>query len=64
VQTGHMNAIRPGTIQKGSMTGRVILPYIIDAQYEVDLDTLEDWQFGEWIVANRELEMIWPEEKK
>jgi CMP-N-acetylneuraminic acid synthetase len=64
VQTGHMNAIRPGTIQKGSMTGQVILPYIIDAQYEVDLDTLEDWQFGEWVVANRALEMIWPEEKK
>jgi N-acylneuraminate cytidylyltransferase len=63
VQTGHMNAIRPATIQSGSMTGQIILPLVIDAQYEVDLDTLADWQYGEWVVANRELEMVWPEEK-
>jgi N-acylneuraminate cytidylyltransferase len=63
VQTGHMNAIRPGTILAGSMTGRVILPLIVDDRYEVDLDTLEDWQYGEWVVANRPLEMVWPEEK-
>jgi N-acylneuraminate cytidylyltransferase len=64
VQTGHMNAIRPATILGGSMTGRVILPLIVAAQYEVDLDTLADWQYGEWVVANNELEMVWPEEKK
>jgi N-acylneuraminate cytidylyltransferase len=64
VQTGHMNAIRPATILGGSMTGRVILPLIVAAQYEVDLDTLADWQYGEWVVANNELEIVWPEEKK
>jgi CMP-N-acetylneuraminic acid synthetase len=63
VQTGHTNAIRTSTIQHGSMTGRVILPLVVDTQYEVDLDTLEDWQYGEWVVANRKLEMVWPEEK-
>jgi N-acylneuraminate cytidylyltransferase len=64
LQTGHVNAIRPSAIRAGSMTGRVILPIIIDARYEVDLDTLADWEHGEWLVAKKELEMIWPEEKK
>jgi CMP-N-acetylneuraminic acid synthetase len=64
IQTGHTNVIRPATIHDGSMTGRIILPLVIDVIYEVDLDTLEDWQYGEWVVANRELEMVWPEEKK
>ncbi|MDO9131096.1 MAG: acylneuraminate cytidylyltransferase family protein [Anaerolineales bacterium] len=63
-QTGHVNAIRPAAILGGSMTGRVILPIIIDAKYEVDLDTLADWERGEWLVAKGELEMVWPEEKK
>ncbi len=64
LQTGHVNAIRPGAILGGSMTGGVILPLIIDAAYEVDLDTLADWERGEWMVAKNDLEMIWPEEKK
>jgi CMP-N-acetylneuraminic acid synthetase len=64
VQTGHANVIRPATIHGGSMTGQIILPLVVDARYEVDLDTLADWQYGEWVVANRELEMVWPEEKK
>jgi CMP-N-acetylneuraminic acid synthetase len=63
LQTGHVNAIRPETILGGSMTGRMILPVIIDARYEVDLDTLADWQRGEWLVSQGGLEMIWPEKK-
>ena len=38
LQTGHVNAIRPAAILGGSMTGKVILPLIIDARYEVDMD--------------------------
>jgi N-acylneuraminate cytidylyltransferase len=64
LQTGHVNAIRLAAILGGSITGRVILPFYIDAHYEVDLDTLADWERGEWLVAKKELEMIWPEEKK
>jgi CMP-N-acetylneuraminic acid synthetase len=63
VQTGHTNVIRTTTIQHGSMTGRIILPLVVDVRYQVDLDTLEDWQYGEWVVANRNLEMVWPEKK-
>jgi N-acylneuraminate cytidylyltransferase len=64
LQTGHVNAIRPATILAGSMTGQIILPLIVDAHYEVDLDTLADWEHGEWVVSKSELEMVWPEEKK
>jgi CMP-N-acetylneuraminic acid synthetase len=64
LQTGHVNAIRPATILAGSMTGQTILPLIVDAHYEVDLDTLADWEYGEWVVSKGELEMVWPEEKK
>jgi N-acylneuraminate cytidylyltransferase len=64
LQTGHVNAIRPATILQGSMTGKAILPLIVDASYEVDLDTLADWERGEWVVASKTLDMVWPEEKK
>ena len=60
LQTGHVNAIRPATILSGSMTGKKILPLIIDTWYEVDLDTLADWERGEWLVSQGGLEMIWP----
>jgi N-acylneuraminate cytidylyltransferase len=64
LQTGHVNAIRPAAILQGSMTGKAILPLMIDASYEVDMDTLADWERGEWVVANNTLDMVWPEEKK
>jgi len=60
LQTGHVNAIRPAAILGGSMTGRTILPLIIDSRYEVDLDTLADWEHGEWVVAQGQLDMVWP----
>ena len=63
LQTGHVNAIRPAAILQGSMTGKVILPLMIDARYEVDMDTLADWERGEWVVANHSLDMVRPEVK-
>jgi CMP-N-acetylneuraminic acid synthetase len=64
LQTGHVNVVRAKTIQAGSMTGKFILPYHIDYHYEVDLDTLADWERGEWIVSKRELDMVWPQRDK
>ena len=63
LQTGHVNAIRPTAILGGSMTGRVIRPLIVDPEYEVDMDTLKDWERGEWLVSRSALEMIWPAKK-
>jgi N-acylneuraminate cytidylyltransferase len=63
LQTGHVNAIRPATILQGSMTGKAILPLIVNASYEVDMDTLADWNRGEWVLAQGTMEIIRPEEK-
>jgi N-acylneuraminate cytidylyltransferase len=63
LQTGHVNAIRPATVLAGSMTGKVILPLIIDVGYEVDMDTLSDWDRGEWLVSNTPLDVVQPMEK-
>jgi N-acylneuraminate cytidylyltransferase len=63
-QTGHVNAIRPATILAGSMTGKVILPIVIDPRYLVDIDTPADWEHAEWLVAQGVQGMVWPEEKK
>jgi N-acylneuraminate cytidylyltransferase len=60
-QTGHIDAIRVSCIrQKHSLTGEVILPLILESQYTVDIDTLNDWQRAEWLVRFGGLEMVQP----
>jgi N-acylneuraminate cytidylyltransferase len=60
-QTGHIDAIRAATIlQKGSMTGEVIFPLVLDPRYTVDLDTLKDWARAEWAATFGGLEMVTP----
>jgi N-acylneuraminate cytidylyltransferase len=63
LQTGHVNVIRPAAIKGGSMTGHVFIPLTIDYHFEVDLDTLADWERGEWLVSKGELDMVWPKER-
>jgi YrbI family 3-deoxy-D-manno-octulosonate 8-phosphate phosphatase len=60
-QTGHIDAIRPATIlEKGSMTGEVLFPLILDPRYAVDLDTPNDWAKAEWLVATGGLDCVFP----
>jgi N-acylneuraminate cytidylyltransferase len=60
-QTGHIDAIRTTTIlEQGSMSGRVILPVMVDPRYTVDIDNPTDWQRAEWLVYNGGLEMVYP----
>jgi len=60
-QTGHIDAIRTATIlEKGSMSGKVIYPLVIEPRYTVDLDNLWDWAKYEWLVSSGELDMVWP----
>lgn len=50
-QTGHIDALWSKTVlEKGSMTGDVILPLMIDPRYTVDLDLPSDWKNAEWIL--------------
>jgi len=60
-QTGHIDAIRAGTItDQGSMSGRVILPLRLDSRYAIDIDTPEDWRRGELLVEQAQLDMVRP----
>jgi N-acylneuraminate cytidylyltransferase len=60
-QTGHIDAIRPRTIlEKGSMTGDVILPLPIDPRYSVDIDTLRDLRRAEDLLGSEGLEAVVP----
>jgi N-acylneuraminate cytidylyltransferase len=60
-QTGHIDAIRPGTIlDKNSMSGDVILPLMVDPRYTVDIDSFTDWARAEWLVWNGGLDMVDP----
>ncbi len=63
-QTGHVNAIRPQTIRAGSMTGKAILPVLIDLRYLVDIDTPADWEHAEWLVSRGVPGMVLPQEEK
>jgi YrbI family 3-deoxy-D-manno-octulosonate 8-phosphate phosphatase len=60
-QTGHIDAIRTAisTAQK-TLSGEVILPLIIDPQYTIDIDTLNDWRRAEWLIAQGNLPMVTP----
>jgi YrbI family 3-deoxy-D-manno-octulosonate 8-phosphate phosphatase len=64
-QTGHIDAIRVATIYKyKSLSGNVILPLIIDPKYTIDIDTLNDWQRAEWLIAQGDLPMVAPGNSK
>jgi N-acylneuraminate cytidylyltransferase len=64
-QTGHIDAIRPSAIlEKGSMSGKIIYPLLIDPKFTVDLDSLNDWVKAEWLVAFGGLEMVTPKRDK
>ncbi len=64
-QTGHIDVIRPGVIMdQNSMSGKRILPYLIDPRYTVDIDTPFDWQRYEWLLRNGELEFVDPASKR
>ena len=59
-QTGHIDAIRVSTIkQKGSLTGDVVYPLVIDPRYTIDIDNLSDWAKYEALVTSG-LEMVTP----
>ncbi|MFZ3070029.1 MAG: acylneuraminate cytidylyltransferase, partial [Anaerolineaceae bacterium] len=60
-QTGHIDAIRSQTIfEKGSLTGDVIMPLIINPQYTVDIDLPSDWISSERVLLERGLRAVDP----
>jgi CMP-N-acetylneuraminic acid synthetase len=55
-QTGYVDAARPAVILKqNSMTGRRILPLVIDPGEWVDIDSPDDWRRAERLLESGEL---------
>jgi len=64
-QTGHIDVIRPHIItEQNTMSGKVILPLMIDPRYTVDIDGPSDWARAEWLVYNGGLDMVDPTGKR
>ncbi len=60
-QTGHIDVIRPNTIlNKGSMSGDVILPILIDRKFAIDIDSPIDWVRNEGLVDELISEIVYP----
>lgn len=60
-QTGHIDAIRTRTIvEKGSLTGDVILPILIDPRYSVDIDVPADLERYAQLMLDPTLEKVDP----
>ncbi len=60
-QTGHLDVMRRRTIiSKHSLTGDHVLALTIAPGYAVDIDTHEDWELGEWVLAHRRLDLVRP----
>ena len=60
-QTGHIDAIRTETIlNRGSLSGDMIWSLVLDPRYSVDIDTLKDWQWTEWLISQGDLDLVYP----
>ena len=55
-QTGYVDAAWTDTIlAQGSMTGRNILPLVIDASEWIDIDSPDDWRRAERLLESGEI---------
>jgi N-acylneuraminate cytidylyltransferase len=60
-QTGHLDVIYSSVIlEKGSMTGEVVMPLVLDPRYTVDIDTPQDWEQAEWLLLHGGLLVVKP----
>jgi N-acylneuraminate cytidylyltransferase len=60
-QTGHLDVARRSTLLRGTMTGRLILPYVLDPRYAIDIDTPEQWRFAEWVLGGPDPPAVRPD---
>jgi N-acylneuraminate cytidylyltransferase len=64
-QTGHIDVIRARVIlEKGSMSGDIMLPLLVDPIYTVDIDTLQDWHHAECTVMEGLLDIVYPSDQR
>ncbi len=59
--TAHIDVIRYETIMtKSSLTGKMVLPLLIEPSYCIDIDTPDEWAFAEWLVQSERLAILHP----
>jgi N-acylneuraminate cytidylyltransferase len=64
-QTGHVDVMRRETLEQyHSLTGRHVLPFLIDRWYCVDIDTELDWEHAEWLLSHGRLSVVRPAVQK
>ncbi|MCX7609498.1 MAG: HAD hydrolase family protein, partial [Anaerolineales bacterium] len=51
-------------LEKHSMSGQVILPVLFEPQYDIDLDTPEDWRRAEERISLSPPPMVWPDQPR
>jgi N-acylneuraminate cytidylyltransferase len=60
-QTGHVDAVRPRTVfGEGSMTGRLVLAFLVDPRLAIDIDTPEQWAYAEWLLGSDSVATLRP----
>ncbi len=60
-QTGHIDVVRRTTIlERRSMSGPRIVPLFVDPRYAVDIDTLEQLELAEWLLARDAVTLVRP----
>ena len=60
-QTGHLDVVRRATLlDQRSMTGRRIVPLVVDPRHAIDIDTPEQWAFAEWVLSSESLDLVRP----
>jgi N-acylneuraminate cytidylyltransferase len=60
-QTGHLDVFWTETMRaKRSLTGDRILPITLPGRYSLDIDTLEQWDFAEWLLRRGGMPMVRP----
>jgi N-acylneuraminate cytidylyltransferase len=60
-QTGHLDLVRASTIlELRSMTGRNVLAFPVDPRYALDIDSLDQLELAEWLLARAALDVVRP----
>jgi CMP-N-acetylneuraminic acid synthetase len=60
-QTGHLDAFRRETlVHKGTLTGDRVRPLLVPGRYSVDIDTLDQWDYAEWLLRRGGVAVVRP----
>jgi N-acylneuraminate cytidylyltransferase len=63
--TGHLDVVRYQTLMdKNSLTGRVVLPLVLDPAYITDIDTPTDWRRAELMLSTLDIPIVQPLREK